>query len=369
VTNENGNTGLSSATTLTTPGKSSEANYFYTQTEIKNQQASVYSITSNSPNSLAKVYEGVSDSDDVNNNSRDDKYRLHYSGDKVYANQNTLDYMANQWLLAIYGSNNSRYDSYDGTTPKDLVKLESISQSGNTITLTYENVPNASYYFVESQNGVYNGYIPGINSTNPLKSYLNTNVSNRSYTFNLSNLNTNTILSCYVKVENVFLPGQPFSSIPIGQAPSFKILEVNNDQMNVSSQAQNLKNSVFFENVTWSVASKPSWVNSVTLSTSGDDSVLDIAFSSNTANPRNGQIILQETGGSISKTINITQSGSTSITTSLTSLNPTNSSSEWQGYGTSRFNGTSIDGNVINIGGTQYTQGIGTHANSRIVSI
>lgn len=86
---------------------------------------------------------------------------------------------------------------------------------------------------------------------------------------------------------------------------------------------------------------------------------------------RSGKIVVDyvtSSGLVNTKEVNVIQSGSGGCSgTSLTSLTPTNSSSEWSGYGSARFNGKSVDNNTMQVSGVQYSQGIGTHSNSRIV--
>ncbi|MCD8538326.1 MAG: NPCBM/NEW2 domain-containing protein [Leadbetterella sp.] len=81
---------------------------------------------------------------------------------------------------------------------------------------------------------------------------------------------------------------------------------------------------------------------------------------------RSGSIVLKDEESSLTYTITVSQ-GTFGPDISLTTLIPTNNNGEWTGYGSARFDGKTIDGNTIQVSGVQYFQGIGTHADSRMV--
>jgi hypothetical protein len=269
--------------------------------------------------------------------------------------------MGDRWYTKIY----QNHSSNTGVAPQDLVKISSISQSGSNITITYESIPGAKYYFTTDEKGVYSG--TGLPSGPSGNTFQNSNVNSNSWTFN-SDIANSQWLTAYVEdAQGKFRACQPYVATNFNQGPSKRTLWKRIFGMEAPANSSTITNELKFENVVWEISSKPTWVNNIQFVSNGAEENLRLSLDVNSGNLRSGTVVVSEVGGGVSTSFTITQSGSTSITTSLTSLNPTNSSSEWQGYGTARFNGTSIDGNVINIGGTQYTQGIGTHANSRIV--
>lgn len=351
LTNSSGNSGISIAASV------GNGRYSYTNSTLVTQQQSIF-------NSSNKVYAGFTDSDNIGGTIRDNKFKIHFSGDKNYSGSlNSLDKIANDWYSSIYAN----YSNYNGIAPANMIKLQTVSQSGNSITLTYE-AGGSEYYFVRGQNGVFEGAIPGLLGS--YKTFFNQawDNSNRTYTFNNIDLNEGEFLSCYVKVGNRLIQGQPYYATPVGTISNAKQLEVANSLMNINSNSQQISNNVYSKNVTWQVGSKPDWVSNISSVSSFGEENLNITFDGNTGADRTGQIIIQEVGGGLSKTITINQSGTDlSGITSLLTLTPTNSSSEWTGYGSTRFDGKSIDGNTMQVSGVQYYQGIGTHADSRMV--
>lgn len=351
LTNSSGNSGISTAASV------GNGRYSYTNSTLITQQQSVF-------NSSNKIYAGFTNSDNIGGNIRDNKFKIHFSGDKNYSGSlNLLDKIADDWYSSIYAN----YGNYNGIAPANMIKLQTVSQSGNSITLTYE-AGGSEYYFVRGQNGVFEGTIPGLSGS--YKTYFNqaSDNSNRTYTFANIDVNEGEFLSCYVKVGNRLIQGQPYYATPVGTISNSKQLEVANSVMNINSSWQQVSNNVYSKNVTWQVGSKPGWVSNISTVSSYGEENLNITFDVNTGASRTGQIIIQEVGGGLSKTITINQSGtSSSGATSLLTLTPTNNSSEWSGYGSTRFDSKSIDGNTMQVSGVSYYQGIGTHANSRMV--
>jgi hypothetical protein len=143
----------------------------------------------------------------------------------------------------------------------------------------------------------------------------------------------------------------------------------------VSGNSSNGSFRVDAAGVTWNssiIYNQGSGWLSTSGSTSGGSGYFDLSFSttSNTSgSPRTAQIRVvgqNALGNTITRNFLVTQS-SGSISTSLTTLTPTNGSGEWSPWGGSQFNGKNYSSNTMQVSGVQYSQGIGTHANSRIV--
>ncbi len=320
----------------------------FKHTGIINQQTTVI-------NPVNKIFEGFLDSDNYREDYRDDKFRLHFSGDKEVNNENSLLKPAIQWFNKLY----EKYNEAQGVSPTKLVKVISvIKNSPSSITLTVDSQNNTEYYFARNENGIYKGN----KSTASNTPFENTNsLSNSTFTFN--NVLETDILYCYVKDNNGrFHISQPIHSLPIAQ------FYVTDPVVEFNSSGGTKYNNVFLGGKSWYIDQSPNFITSINFETGDINSFKIITPQNSSNNSRSGNVIIKNsTDHSILAVFTVFQSGSSSTSTPLTSLNPSNPSSEWQGYGTTRFNGTSIDGNTINIGGTNYTQGIGTHASSRIV--
>jgi len=141
--------------------------------------------------------------------------------------------------------------------------------------------------------------------------------------------------------------------------------------VSVSNSSGSVNISLEAIDLMWEASSSASWLsidpNSPSSGLDGEFN-LTLNFSSNTGSiAREGYIIFTEVGGGISKQLKVTQNGISTPSTSLPTLSPANGSSEWSGYGSTRFDSKSIDGNTMQVSGVSYYQGIGTHANSRMV--
>ncbi|WP_394993772.1 NPCBM/NEW2 domain-containing protein, partial [Emticicia sp.] len=124
-------------------------------------------------------------------------------------------------------------------------------------------------------------------------------------------------------------------------------------------------------NLDWEASESTSWFEIITEDDlSGGAGVSNFKVrateTNNTTSNRSADIAFLLSDGT-NKYVTITQSATTGCTqASLSTLNPTNPSGEWQGYGTRQLN-KSIDGNTLMVGGYTTGNGIGTHANSTIV--
>lgn len=306
-------------------------------------------------NSAQNVFEGPDTDIFISNGVRSNGANVHFTG-------SSLSTLANEWHSKITSANSSA--SVEATQP---LGLSNVTGGGSTYTLTVNNTIGATHFFWQKNNDAVMR-VPN----NCFSSPLSNETTSTSFTFN--GVSPGDVLHCYAykpvstfTTPNCTNTNGRFHAVSPYVVPSSvlstKILDTEQSSLTINSSGSNVSTALIIQNVDWEIDSKPSWISE----SYDEDNNRLIFSSSSTSTTRSGSVILKDSESSLTKTIYITQSGSTSITTSLTSLNPTNSSSEWQGYGTARFNGTSIDGNVINIGGTQYTQGIGTHANSRIV--
>ncbi|MCP9768288.1 T9SS C-terminal target domain-containing protein [Lacihabitans sp. LS3-19] len=345
IINDTGKSGLSSPIQL--PNNSQRgATHYYIHSGITGQQAAVVNLTN-------KVFEGVTDSDNITGDSRDETNKLHYSGNKLYGSKNTLQEMGDRWYTKIY----QNHSSSTGVAPQDLVKISSISQSGSNITITYESIPGAKYYFTTDEKGVYSG--TGLPLGPSGNTYLNTNLNSNSWTFN-ADIPNSQWLTAYVEDANgKFRACQPYIATNLNQVPAKKTLWKRIFGMDAPSNSSTISNELRFENVVWEISSKPSWVNNIQFVSNGGEENLRLSLDMNSGNLRSGTVVVSEVGGGVSTSFTITQEGSTSITTPLTSLNPTITSGYY------RLN-KSFGNITMKIADTQYTQGIGVHANSSL---
>lgn len=168
----------------------------------------------------------------------------------------------------------------------------------------------------------------------------------------------------YVLKDGRLHPIQPYL-VPGGDEITKKI-RIQNSSLSIPGSGGEASTAVVGVMCDWEIISSPTYFAIDYDEVNGE---LIFSASANTESYTiNESIVLREVGGTYTETINISQPPNTfTPTTSLITLTPTNSSSEWSGFGTARFDGKSIDGNTMQVSGVQYTQGIGTHANSRIV--
>lgn len=286
-----------------------------------------------------------------------DKYGLSRRGPKyaIHLTGSALDDLATDWKNLPLTS---------GTPIKGKeVKSVIVSRSGNTFILTAPS--GYDYYFwVANDNSIYaplnpstltNNQIVVEDYTNSFKAvtcYLGTKISG------VSGGNSSNGWNLNFEVTYPFLiPGY------VGQ----KSLIVPNSQ-NIPNSNGSFNVEVSALDINWEASSNVSWLQIPSGSNTGGagSKNININYSSNSSgSPRVGIITFTaQGGGGISKQLIVTQGNSA---TSLTTLTPTNSSSEWSGYGSARFDGKTIDGNTTQVSGISYYQGIGTHAESRMV--
>lgn len=322
---------------------------YYTHSSITGQQGAILNNTN-------RIFEGPN-TDNIVGQSRDDKFKLHFSGDKSYGSKNTLFEVGERWYNKIY----EKYSSGTGLKGKEPVKIQTVEQIGNNIGISYEYIPGAKYYFTKDNKGVY--------SDGSRKSFDNSNVNSNSHTFNLSSseIASATVLSCYIETaDGLFRYGMPYiSTSSPSSAPNEKRISRSRGFITVNQSGEIINEPIIVENINIQISS-PNWIVVEQILNEFMELTLKIEVSPNSSSARSGNIIISEIGGGLSTTITINQDG-TGSSTSLPTLTPINSSSEWSGFGSTRFDGKSIDGNTMQVSGTPYYQGIGTHANSRIV--
>lgn len=296
-------------------------------------------------NSANRIYPGIN-TDDIINGERDVDLYLHFSG------STTLNKVADRWYTSI--KNNYPAGGVEPTSMVPISYVEKIGSNNYKITVA-KNTGSAGtdakkYYWCVNNKGIVAGYYTAVTTVN-------------SYTFTTSN-GASDILTCYIEDNNGrFYACQPF----IVADPNAKIIESSKSSFSFGASGGTDNTRITTVNLDWEIQSGlPEWVS---LDYNEDDLNLYITASNNiSSSSRSGSIVIKEVGGSLTKILNISQLG-TGVTPaiSLTTLTPTNSSSEWTGYGSTRFDGKSIDGNTMQVSGVQYYQGIGTHADSRMV--
>jgi hypothetical protein len=309
-----------------------------TSTIFKDKQGEVV-------NSGTKLFLGTTDADDIAECDRADWSRIHFTGIN-----SSLSSMGTKWKNAV----SSNYNNASPILGKGLINLVASPLANSMVKL---EVPTgfSLYRWVK-------------NSGSPYETVLSTT---NSLTISDATQPTPDIYVCYVSNSADINTAQFQASTPFITRNWEHITQslVNGSgTLSFGNSAESKSLTINSQNVVWELKNLPTWISLSQNNGGYGVNNLTVTANSNTGPSRSASIKLKKFGSEdFVSYILINQSGSASLTTSLTSLNPTNSSSEWQGYGTARFNGTSIDGNTINIGGTLYTQGIGTHANSRIV--
>lgn len=314
-------------------------NTSYKLSSLTNQQS-----LSSLINSSQRVYNGIS-TDDLTGTTRDSDLYLHFSG------SSTLNTVADRW----YDKIKANYPA-GGVEPTPMVAISYVEKSGNNYTITVDKNPGTSgtdgknYYWTINNKGLLPGYRDGFTNVN-------------YYTFTSSS--GSDILTCYVEDNNGrFYACQPF----IVGDPNAKFIQSTKSSFAFAASGGTDITKVTSQNLDWEVQSGfPSWIS---LDYNEDNLNMSIIAANNTSSSsRSGNIVLQEVGGGTTKILTVTQSGTGGgcSNTSLTTLTPTNSSSEWTPWSSAKFNGQSINGTTMQVSGVQYSQGIGIHANSRIV--
>lgn len=272
----------------------------------------------------SKVFQGVTsdfiDGDDWEGNATDfnssttecvraPMQRIHFTGD-------WLGKLGHAWYKAI----NNNYTNAIGKEATQLLNLTSVTQSGNNFTFTIQTPPvtATTYYWCKNDDGINNAQ---------------TTTSNTSPSIVLS---VGDRLLCYVKDNS----GKFYVSQPFIRNDCSKCRPDGNNVFSISPASINFVSggetkSIIFNGAIndWDIQNTPSWITDV----SWDDinQKLNITASNNSSGQRSGTIEFVESGTTnIIATLTITQSATTGCTqANLSSLTPTNPSTEWQGYG------------------------------------
>lgn len=274
---------------------------------------------------------------------RASRYLIHFSG------KDGLNALADSWYSKLY---NSSYNSVSGTSvaAAEVISLQTVSNSGGTYTLTAPAFSGAKYFWVK-------------NNEIPVTNISGGSSSNVGY-FNSGSYAPGDYLVGYVLKNGRLHPIQPYL-VPGGDETTKKI-RIQNPNLNIPGSGGGANTAVVGVMCDWEIISSPTYFTIDYNEGSGE-----LVFSApvnTTSYIKSENITLREVGGSYTETINISQPPNTSTpSTSLTTLTPTNNSSEWSGHTAARFDSKSIDGNTMQVSGVQYYQGIGTHANSRMV--
>ncbi len=306
--------------------------------------------------SLTKVFQGVrsdfidqNDPDGRNNtifiNSTTDCWRapmqrIHFSG-------NSLGKLGSSWYQAI----NDSYYQATPQTPTVLMKLSSVSKSGSNYTLTVtppQGVAISQYYWCKNDAGVNNAI----------------QVS-RSPSSNSINLNSGERVICYALSTNVrYYASQPFIATNCANCRNGSSnFQISPSSLSFGMTAQTKTIEFTGSGDVWTLQSLPNWVSNIEWDEVNQRLTISVN-ANNTGTSRSGTINFYDYNhsSSILGSLNISQSAS-SNDIGLTTLNPTSASAGW---GSPNYNGLNVGGNDIYISGIKYTQGIGTHAQSRI---
>ena len=288
-----------------------------------------------------------------NNNGRGTGMKVHFSG----AAHNTV---GERWANT-FGNNT---DGTPFTGGQELQQL-TITDNGSTFRL---NAPTnfQRYYWVKNENGLYNAENTNANHT---QSYIDVPKSSNTvdyYTCYMSNDIDDDATNGYKMRMFVSQSFVVPNAIDAGQTLDL----VDTYSWNAPKVYSTKIGKVSSKNVDWvSTISQnaQSWL-STTLGCGFDGlTEFTIVAQENTGtSTRYGTITITGSNGEI-ETIPVEQSATTGCqNTPLTNLSPTNSSGEWQGWGTMQIN-KSIEVKTLSVGAYTTTVGIGTHANSRIV--
>jgi hypothetical protein len=161
------------------------------------------------------------------------------------------------------------------------------------------------------------------------------------------------VYTCFISnpAATYYLMCQPF--VVPNQADRIGVLDVQS--INSFNSGGGVKTfDVTSSNVTWNASASGSWLSlSTTVGGPGVTSI-NLTSASNSGSLRNAIVTVNGTttnGQSITKTINVSQSGNSSDI-SLTTLTPT---SAYAGAGTINYNGLNIAGNTMKVSGQTYT--------------
>lgn len=293
-------------------------------------------------------------SDNFTENFRSFSQKLHLDGYQPSGSGNNGLLQAGLgWYNAVKDIGNA-----NNISPKQPNKIK-VTKNGNQYTLSLvdpsngANITTGNFYWIRNELGI--GSQEMTSSTYPIS----TNIPSAYY------------ITCYYQVDanSPFTPSQPYyvqqtcngCRVGVVTSPITRTIPISASGGSGYSLFDNIKEGAFPK-----INTCLSWV-SISFD-ENTNTLVAIASANTTGSSRNGQIlVIDEVTGVTIQTLNVTQSAQ-DCQVPLTNLSPTNSNSEWQGYGTMQINKT-IDQNVpLKVGGTvPTTSGIGTHAYSRLV--
>ncbi|MCP9770398.1 T9SS C-terminal target domain-containing protein [Lacihabitans sp. LS3-19] len=305
------------------------ANKRYINSNIRAKQTNIL-------NSNLRIYTGI-DSDNITGGSRDADLQLHFS------DNSTLNSVADQWYTSI-----KQNYQIGGVTPTAMVPIDFVTKySNSSYRLKVIKADGAEYFWCKNSKGIVSGEYDGI--TNGV----------REFTFN--NVNEGDILTCYIKDNSGrFFACQPF----LASDASAKFIETPTSTISFGNSGGTYNLKIVSQNLDWDVYSKPSWVN---LDFNEDELNLIVSTTSYSGSiALSDNIVLKEVGGNVTKTITVTQTGSTS-TIPLTSLTP-NSGSGFYNLNLPIGGGAafSVSGPKNPVTNNPYSNGFGVHANNSL---
>lgn len=275
---------------------------------------------------------------------RASRYLIHFSG------KDGLNALSNSWYSKLYNSNFNSASNVS-VPAAEVIPIASVAKSsGGTYTIEAPSFSGAKYFWVK------NNEIPVTN----LSGGSSSNVGH----YNNGNYAPGDYLVGYVLKNGRLHPIQPYL-VPGGNETTKKI-RIQNPNLNIPGSGGGANTAVVGVMCDWEIISSSTYF---TIDYNEGSGELVFSAPANTTNyTKSENITLREVGGSYTETITISQSPNISTpVTSLTTLTPGNNSSEWSGYASARFDSKTIDGNTIQVSGVPYYQGIGTHADSRMV--
>ncbi len=311
-----------------------------------------YQVKNNDPNVFQGVTSDFIDDDDWEGNSTDfsnstteciraPMQRIHFSGD-------WLGKLGHAWYKTI----DENYEEVIGKEATQLLKLNSVNKSGNNFTFVIQLPPTqaATFYWCKNDFGINNALISSTNTSPSIT------------------LQPGERVICYVKdISGKFYASQPYIRNDCSNCRSgINVFSISPTTLNFNGNSETKSISFTRANNDWDLQHIPSWVSDITWDDANQK--LNISVSQNQGIARSDYLEFVNLGTTnVISTLNLTQSANSTCTqTNLSSLTPTNPSSEWQGYAVMK-NNLSITGQTLTVAGYQTANGIGTHANSRIV--
>jgi NPCBM/NEW2 domain len=282
-------------------------------------------------NSADRVFEGPNTDNYLGSGQRSSGANVHFTG-------NSLNDLASAWYSKI-----SIATGTSSVPPAQLLSLTSVTGSSGTYKLTVNNSIAATHFFWQKNNDAVMRY------PNTFTSALSNETTVDNFTF--TGVIAGDVLHCYAFKNGRFHPVVPYKVL--NSSASAVILDTDVSTLSFNSAGGSSSVNLITQNVEWEIYSKPSWVTDVF---NEDNNSLQFSVLQNSIY-RSGDVVLRDIQTNITKTITISQSGSTVTNTNLTSLPPLGNS------GWHRLN-TSIDNNTMQVGGVQYFNGFGVHANN-----